>query len=63
MKLGRLNHIGVAQPSSPLFVTPAKAGVHHRWVKLQRRVMDCPRKSSTSRFRWNDECFEGNLML
>ena len=28
MKLGRLNHIGVATP--PLFVvTPAQAGVHH----------------------------------
>jgi hypothetical protein len=28
MKLGRLNHIGVATPS-PLVVAPAKAGVHH----------------------------------
>jgi len=27
MKLGRLNHIGVATPS-PLVVAPAQAGVH-----------------------------------
>jgi hypothetical protein len=28
MKLGRLNHIGVATPP-PSVVTPAQAGVHH----------------------------------
>ncbi len=58
MKLGRLNHIGVATPSSPLFVTPAKAGVHHRQVKFKRQELDCPRTSSTPRLRGNDELGE-----
>ena len=48
MKLGRLNHIGVAAPSYPFFVTPAQAGVHHRWMKFERQEMD-------SRLRGNDE--------
>ena len=48
MKLRRLNHIGVATPSTLSFVTPAKAGVHHRRSKFQRQVMD-------SRLRGNDE--------
>jgi hypothetical protein len=48
MKLGRLNHIGVATPSTPLFVTPAKAGGHHRRMKFAGQVMD-------SRLRGNDE--------
>jgi len=48
MKLGCLNHIGVATPSYPLFVTPAHAGVHHRWMKFERQEM-------VSRLRGNDE--------
>ena len=48
MKLGRLNHIGVATPSYPLFVTPVQAGGHHRWMKFERQEMD-------SRLRGNDE--------
>jgi hypothetical protein len=54
MKLGRLNHIGVATPFTLSFVTPAQAGVHHRWVKYDRRVMD-------SRLRGNDECGGGEF--
>jgi hypothetical protein len=48
LKLGRLNHIGVATLTTQFFVTPAKAGGHHRRIKFERRVMD-------SRFRGNDE--------
>jgi hypothetical protein len=48
MKFERLNHIGVAAPSYPLFVTPAQAGGHHRWMKFERQEMD-------SRLRGNDE--------
>jgi hypothetical protein len=48
MKLGRLNRLGVATPLLPSFVTPAKAGVHHRRMKFEWRVMD-------SRLRGNDE--------
>ena len=48
MKLGRLNHIGATTHPIPSFVTPAKAGVHHRWVRFGRWVMD-------SRLRGNDE--------
>ena len=33
------------------FVTPAKAGVHHRQLKFQRQVMD-------SRLRGNDELWK-----
>ena len=48
MKFERLNHIGVAAPAYPLFVTPAQAGGHHRWMKFERQEMD-------SRLRGNDE--------
>ena len=48
MKLGRLNHIGVATLLFPSFVTPAEAGVHPQWMKVKRRAMD-------SRLRGNDE--------
>ncbi len=34
------------------FVAPAKAGVHHQWLKLGPQVMD-------SRIRRNDENEEG----
>jgi hypothetical protein len=51
MNLGRLNHIGVATPVIPYFVTPAQAGVQHRQVKFKRQELD-------SRLRGNDEVWE-----
>jgi hypothetical protein len=42
--------------SIPLFVIPAKAGVHHRRYKFRRQVMD-------SRLRGGDETLEGEGAL
>jgi hypothetical protein len=56
MKLGRLNHIGVATPLPHCFVIPAKAGVYHRWMIFERRVMD-------SRLRGNDESEDWEVLL
>jgi hypothetical protein len=36
-----------------MFVTPAKAGGHHRWSKLKQPVMD-------SRLRGNDDVGDGS---
>jgi hypothetical protein len=48
MNPARLDHINVATLIHSSFVTPAKAGVHHRWMKFERQVMD-------SRLCGNDE--------
>ncbi len=56
MKIGPLDHIGVAMSISTHFVTPAKAGANHLWLRLHRWVMD-------SRLRGNNELVRGNAIL
>jgi hypothetical protein len=47
MKPSCLNQIGLLKTRT-VAVTPAQAGVHHRWMKFERQEMD-------SRLRGNDE--------